>query len=299
MDRSDRSGYSYLADAIQRILANECAGRNAVTICFLNAPTGKHPLWIAGMLAVIESLWRQSFLSSSQSEYRFGKPVQAASHPTGPILVVGLGTALQLNPAMSHLQEDKSRILFHWPGIAYLPYCFTKDQLIAAARKVIEGAKEPLPPELLPTVEDVRRLTAEIRHWLENRRRNIEGALKNFEDAAHGETQLHHSYLEPVTAISEEHRAMLERLWVLEVPAAQFAPRIGGLAPLKAAVAEFEARWQVLEGARAALGTAGAEEQAGRLSSAVTEFRRVCEALSMAIAATRDLDKELNAQKGD
>lgn len=189
-------------------------------------------------------------------------------------------------------------VLLQWPGIAYLPYGFTKAQLIATARKVVKGAKEPLPPGLLPTVGDVLRLTSEIRHWLENRRRNTEGALMNFESAWRGEKQLHDAYLEPVTAISEDHQVMLDRLWALEVPTARFAPRIGGLAPLKAAIADFDTRWQALETARAALRASGAEERPKCLADAVTELRQVIETLSVAIMATLDLDKELRLREG-
>lgn len=189
--------------------------------------------------------------------------------------------------------------LFQWAGVAYLPYGFTRDQLIAAARQVIEGARRPLPSGLMPTVGDLLRLTSEIRHWLENRLRNTEGALKDFEGARDGKAQLHRSYLEPVAAISEEHQAMLDRLWALEVAVNQFAPRTGGLGPLKAAVAEFEIRWQALEAARAALWATGAEDSKERLAQAVTELERVRDALSTAIMAARNLEDELMAREGN
>lgn len=289
------SGYAVLANAIRGIVAKELEDQKTIMICFLNAPMGKHPGFVTGLPGVIESLWQHSRLVPNQPDRCPGIPCEFAWYAR-PVLILGLGSAWET--AISRSRDDERRKLFQWPGIAYLPYGFTKDQLIATARKVVEGAKEPLPPGLLPTVGDVLRLTAEIRHWLENRRRNTEGALINFESAGRGEKQLHDSYLEPVAAISEEHRAMLDRLWALEVPAARFAPRIGGLAPLKAAIAEFETRWQALEATRATLRDSGAEERLERLAGAVTELRRVCKALSAAIMATLDLDKELRAREG-
>jgi hypothetical protein len=213
------------------------------------------------------------------------------------MLILGLFSLPEGGAGWSGMAPELGMLL-RWPGIAYLPYGFTRDELIATVRKIVEGAKEPLPPGLLPTVGDIMRLTSEVRHWLENRRRNTEGALMNCESAGRGEKRLHDSYLEPVAAISEEHRAMLDRLWMLEAPAARFAPRIGGLAPLKAAIAGFETGWQALETTRAVLRTGGAEERPKSLADVVTELRQVIEALSAAIMATRDLDKDIIEQKG-
>lgn len=296
VSRADISGYSFLAGAIRGILADECEDTKTMMICFLNAPVGRHPYFVTGLRAVIESLWQQFFLVPNQPENRSGVPGEVACH-IRPVLVFGFGTALET--ALSCSQDDKWRMLFQWPGIAYLPYGFTKDQLIATARKVVEGANKPLPAGLLPTVSDALRLTAEVRHWLENRRRNTEGALINFESAKRGEKRLHDSHLEPVAAISEEHRAMLDRLWALEVPAERFARQIGGLAPLKAAIAGFETRWQALETARAALRASGAEEWPKRLADVVMELRQVLEALSAAIRATLDVDREMMGQEGN
>ncbi len=219
--------------------------------------------------------------------YRTGK------HPA--LLIVGLFPPAFGNAGLT----PRIRAMLDWPGVAYLAYGFTRDQLIAAARRAIEGAKTPLPPGLLPTAGDVLRLTSEIRHWLENRLRNTEGALNDFQRARLGEIQLHRTYLDPVAPVTEEHRAMLDRLWALEAPAERFAPRTGGLGPLKGALAEFENSWQALEAARSALRASGIKGEEQGLTETVAEFARVYDALQSAIKATRELDNEMTERKGN
>jgi hypothetical protein len=268
------SVWQLLSDTITHKLPSEMAGAVRLACCDQDE---------TGMFA------RFAGLSVARNE------LLADHYRTGvctAVIVVGLFPLPEDGPSHSVLAPVIGA-LFQWPGIAYLPYGFTREQLIATVRQVIEGARTPLPQGLLPTVGDVLRLTSEIRHWLENRLRNTECALNDFESARRGEIQLHRTHLESVAAISEEHRAMLDRLWALEVPAGRFAPRTGGLGPMKTAVAEFETRWQALEAARAALRTSGAEGREEHLAEAVTEFKRVRDALSAATMATRKLDNEL------
>lgn len=193
------------------------------------------------------------------------------------------------------LQQDDVAKIFEWPGVQYLAYSVSDDVLLAAARSAIEGAKQPLPNWRETEVrKNLLTLSAEIRHWLENRMRNTELALSDFESALRGEIRLHRSHLEPVAAISEDHQTMLDRLWAMEISAGQFAPRTGGLTPLKAAIGEFETGWQALEATRAALlASVESEDRAKRIKEAVMGFRRVRDALSAAIMATRELDDEM------
>lgn len=214
---------------------------------------------------------------------------QTGTHPA--LLLVGLfplpagGTGLA--PAI--------RAMLSWSGVAYLPYGFSKEELIETGHRVIAGANTPFPKGFLPTVGDVLRLTAEIRHWLENRSRNTEGALSDFVSAGRGVIQLHRTHLTPVAAISKEHRAMLNRLWALEIPARQFAPRMGGISPLKTAVTEFENRWEDFEAARDRLRAGGPVSQKQCFDEAIAQFARVRDALQAAITKTRELDSEMRA----
>ncbi len=187
--------------------------------------------------------------------------------------------------------------LIGWAGFAHLPYGFTCDELIATARRIIAGAKAPLPSELLQPIDDILRHTSEVRHWLENRLRNSQGALSNLEKAARGEIRLHPTHLDPVTSVSEEHRAMLNRLWALDIPAMLYAPRMGGAGPLKTAIEAFESHWQALEAARAALRATGIEAGEHCICDMVRHLDLVCPALTEAIGATRELDRELMASE--
>jgi hypothetical protein len=204
-------------------------------------------------------------------------------------------------PKETVLQQDEVAKIFEWPGVQYLFYSVSDDVLLAAARSAIEGAKQPLPNwREIEVRKNLLILSAEIRHWLENRMRNTELALSDFESAMRGEIRLHRTHLEPVTAISENHQAMLDRLWMLEISAGRFAPRTGGLGPLKAGIAGFKTSWQALEAARAALLASGeAEVRAEHIKEVVIGFRRVRDALSTAIMATRELDNEMITREGN
>jgi hypothetical protein len=186
-----------------------------------------------------------------------------------------------------------------WPGFAYLPYGFTKDEFLVVVQEVLEGATTPLPDGLLRTADDILRKTilrktSEVRHWLQNRRGAALAGLDDFEQAAEGEDALHQSYLKYVEPVSGEHRAMLDRLWALERAAAIFAPRIGGLSAVREAVQTYETRWQALEAARTALREADPGLHSARLATDAAElYRQVAADLSAAIEATLVLDAEL------
>jgi len=213
-----------------------------------------------------------------------------------PTLVVGIFPPPE--PSVSADDMPWLGALLAWPGFAYLPYGFSKEELLHAARRIIKGAKEPLPPGLLPERADILRVSSEVRHWLENRRRNVESIREDFVRAAHGEIQLHHSHLDPVMAISEAHQRLLRRLWRLEPAAGRFAPKVGGLAPMKVAVDEFTSRWLDLEAERAALKTHGPVNDAERLTDMVAALNAAARAIDKAVEASRMLDAELLASEG-
>ena len=191
--------------------------------------------------------------------------------------------------------ERATAALLRWPGASYLRYGFSQEELIKAADEAIRGAKEPLPRVLLPTVCDVRRRTSEVRHWLENRLRNADGARNALEADLLGEATLHESHLEPVAAMSEAHRNMMERLWALEGPAAGMAPGVGGLAAVRSAMDEFELRWRDLEESRTAVRSARSGERRECLDDMLKRHCAVRETISAAIAAIDNLHGELSA----
>ena len=156
----------------------------------------------------------------------------------------------------------------------------------------------PLPRDLyllLAGGDVVHRRISKVRHWLENRLRNTDAARNALEVELCGGMTLHESHLEPVAAVSEAHRSMVERLWALEGPAAQIAPCTEGLAAVRSAMDEFERRWGKLEESRVALRSAPSGERRERLAAMRDVQNEVREALSAAISAIDALDGVLNA----
>ena len=174
-----------------------------------------------------------------------------------------------------------------WRGAQYLRYGFDRFQLQEAARTAVNGRREALPVGLGPSIDDMRRNIGEVRHWLENRRRNAEGAHAAFAEAAGGAVALHPYHLEPVAALSDRHREMLERLWALEPPGTE------AFRPLKANIESFEARWGRLEARRAELRTAADRQCRGPMEAMLEAQREAGLALSRAIEAAKALDREL------
>ena len=195
--------------------------------------------------------------------------------------------------------ERTSAALLEWRGAKYLRYGFSREELVEAADAAIQGAKEPLPRGLLPAVTDARRRRSkglsEVRHWLENRLRNADGARNALEMELCAAATLHESHLRPVAAMTEAHRNMMERLWALEEPALRMTPQVGGLAAVRCAMDEFERRWRDLEESRTAVRGARSVERRECLAGMLQRQVAVRETLSAAIAAIDDVDGEPSA----
>jgi len=212
---------------------------------------------------------------------------QAYGPPYFPLVIIGL---CPLPRSEDMVGMPWVRALVEWPGFSYIPYGFTKEEFIAVANRVTKGAYASLPSGLLPTVDDVLRVTSEVRHWLENRRRNVEGSLDDFARVLRGEVRLHPSHLEPVAAVSDAHWRMLERLWILDSTIHHFVPLSDGLVPMRDAIGRFEASWKYLESQREELRTAGTANYADRLARTVAALESVLHMIDSAIAASRVLD---------
>jgi len=215
-----------------------------------------------------------------------------------PILMIGLFSPARNTDHLSAGEQELAALL-RWKGFAYLQLGFTSVELIVAAAKAIEGTKGPPPAEdILAGAGDVLRSLSGVRHWLESRQRNVRGSLRDFEAAVRGEQTLHESYLEPVIAISDEHRDMLNRLFELETAVMRMAPQVGGLEPVRTVLNQFEAEWREMEKDRAALrAEADQNKRAKRWEAIKNGLFRVCEAISGAIAAMRKLESELSARQ--
>lgn len=213
------------------------------------------------------------------------------SYPS--ILILGL---FPLAASVVSSQERGLVALLKWAGIAYLPYGFTSDELIAAADKAVKGGQAPLPPDLLPTNEDILRAIAEVRHWLENRLRNTQGTLIDFRNTLKLGIELHSEHMQPMMAMTEAHRQMLERLWVLTGPIER-APENARLT-LKEAVDDFDTCWQRLEVVREQLRLSSAGVRKKLLGEACHEIEHVRSALAVAIDAANRLSKEITMNSG-
>lgn len=197
------------------------------------------------------------------------------------------------------LQHKNAAKIFEWPGVQYLSYTVSDDALLAAAHAAIEGAKQPLPNWR----EKVGRrilldMSSKVRHWLENRRTNVTGMLDNFRGALRGE-RLSLFHLNSQPAISKDHLEMVNRLWAYESFAAELAPANGGVAPLRAAMDEFEHTWSEFDAAREGyrLELESGAARKDRIESVISQLVKVIVVVRKAIEATYTLDAAL--QKSD
>ena len=214
------------------------------------------------------------------------------SRPMPALIFMGLQPALAAS-----MDRPELAAFLEWPGLVQLAYGATWPEIISAAKRAAKGARSPLPLGLLAPVDDILRLTSEVRHWLGNRLRNTEGAVDIFERVIRGEIRLHPSYLKPVSPVSREHLDMLDRLWARERPALELAPRSGGVSPVKSALDTFTRRWEDIEVARARM-----REAENAVAETVTlllqRHNDACDALRGAIEASLELDDELKGTRG-
>jgi hypothetical protein len=271
-----RSCYDLLVDALYRALPPDLR-RPQIVLCDRDEHGGFARFAGFGIV-------RRRFVDASQQD----KPCQST-------LILGLLAA----PVRGRSErENELAELLRWPGAVYLQYGFTTDDLVAAARRALEGSNASWRTGILPSAPNVLRIVLEVGHWLENRLRNTQGTSVDFRNAAISGTPLHPAHLEPMAAISPSHRQMLDQLWELRETAERLAPETGGTTPLKTAITNFEASWETVEVVRAEIRSAGAKECAGLLTKAVLEFERACLALKEAVGLARRLSKEISEPRG-
>ena len=245
----------------------------------------------------------ESHLKSSQFRRHDGlidvQQLFKASHRSArpvPILVLGPDRAAAVK------RSPELKLLLDWPGATYLPYGFSEPELLATVRQISTAATQiPLPAiesasgESSMNADAALRVMSEVRHWLENRLRNTEGALVDFERAARSELQLHRAYLKPAAAITREHREMLSRLWAAD-PFYRTTERCpDGLELLKLEIAGFQEAWAILETARTALRTTDSPYPRQALNDAVAALARVRDSLTSAVKLTLDFSAAFRA----
>lgn len=193
------------------------------------------------------------------------------------------------------LEDERLAKIVQWPGVRYLTYDATDEQLLNAGRAAIEGSMQPLPNWVeIEAFNDLLRMSSEVRHWLENRRTNVRGMLVDFRGAVRkDELSAFHLISQP--AVSEQHQQTLNRLWAFDRLVSEFASANHGIGALREAIAEVEGVWSAFELSRA---VCRAAVQKGALGSAeveavVTKLEKVAIAVSSAIQATHILDAAL------
>jgi hypothetical protein len=213
-----------------------------------------------------------------------------AAVPLPALLFVGMHRASSsAHPGVAALLE--------WPGLAQLAYGATWREFRDAAAHVVNGARSPLPAGVLAPVEDILRISSEVRHWLRNRLRNGEAAVDILERSMRGEIRLHPSNLRPVAAVSREHMDVLERFWAHERPAQQLAPSNRGVAGVKDALDSFTRCWDAIEAARAVVREAAGAPSPAATARLLLRHQQACDTLHHAIALTLALDDELKASR--
>ncbi len=289
----DGSTYPNLSACICGILAHESVGSGEIVVRFLDvSPTGDFGHGV-GLRAIVEPFWAHARHVEEGQEVG-GTSSQKSVYRPAPIIVMGLAPTPGMAASRMASGDRHLLTLLEWPGVAYMQYGFTRAQLIATARRVVEGAKAPLPFGLLPKPDDVLRVTSEIRHWLDNRRINVTGMLNDFRSALRG-NEISPFHLDPQPAVSEDHRKMVDRLWAYESLAVDLAPTTGGIVPLRAAMDEFEQAWSAFEVTRAIYRREIESVGTGKdhVESVVNQLEKVVEAVCEAIEATRTLDAAL------
>ena len=221
-----------------------------------------------------------------------------ANQPLPAVLIIGLPARSDVGVSHGAGIGDDIDTLLEWPGAAYLQYGFSKDELRSTTAGIIEGAKAPLPSSMLTSRKDLLRASANVRHWLEGRVNNEEGALSDFSSVADGELKIAPEHLEPRDAIPKEHHDMLDRLYGLGTTARRYGLNFEDLSGIRNAMKDFEAAWRSLEQTRAhyraQLSTADSalgKELAARVCA---ELEEVTGALERAIAATRQFDEQIH-----
>jgi len=214
-------------------------------------------------------------------------------HPA--ILLVGILPLSKDSTFDCPSRDYNFRSLMKWSGAAYLQYGFSKVELNAAIARITEGANKPLPRELLPEPNDLLQLNSDIRHWLENRKGNTLDTLSDFRNTLSGE-MLHPSHLEPVAAITMQHRElMLDRFFAFDVYVQKMTNSSDEFNAVKNAIVRFEAHWQSLEVARktyrSELSKGSSCNEIVRI--VINKLELACNELEIAIQATRLLDNSL------
>lgn len=191
----------------------------------------------------------------------------AAGEMPPAILLIGLYTEDDLKQRVA--PSAGAPALFDWPGLCYLRFVFSGDELVGAMATAAKGRYAPLPLPL-PTREELTLRVANVHHWLERVVKGLAGEARVFANAAQGGTDLSPAMLQPGPALSSEHCNNLAAL----AAALRLAPEItDGEVLSKALVDDVDtvrresARLEAVKARGAAAAPASLAETAAALSA--------------------------------
>jgi len=214
------------------------------------------------------------------------------------ILIVGI-RALPIREHCFYSGESSLLDLLEWPGAAYLQYGFDKDELCTVVCRIIEGAKAPLPDNLLISPRDVLRIASGIRHWLDNKLKSTYTAMADFRAAAEGDKILHRSHLEPTQAIDKGHRQMLDRLLSMDIYIEGLIATDEILNDVRKSLLFYESSFNMLEEARTkCTGEINQSEKSFQINlfAIVERFKAVYSALNKVICAIKNLEHQIEVK---
>jgi len=149
------------------------------------------------------------FLLGSGWETALDRLRQAVALRQSPPAIIVMGSQADIpGLQVGRKRASTAQRLAVWEGLAYLQYGFTKQHFIDAARQAIAGKGSPL-PTLEPHSDELRKRAFAVRHWLQNKRKNIDAAAADFVAAAGGSFMLSEAHLAETKASTPKHDRML------------------------------------------------------------------------------------------
>jgi hypothetical protein len=219
-----------------------------------------------------------------------------------PTLLLGLAAENKLRETITlHPDADALFALMDWPGLVYLRYGFNVHQLVHAARRAQAGAGAPLRLDRRASAAARMRLCRGVKHWIKGRIAATQGAAMVFDEAASTGMTPHRTVLEPVAALTAEHRDMMSRLIRME-PSSTGPPSSEAVTDVSigASLARFEAVWLALEACRSDVRRWSLQDPADSSPGSTEAYRSAaqlhfdaCEALQRLQAAVEALEARI------
>jgi len=219
------------------------------------------------------------FLPGSGWETALERLRQAVGRRQNPpaIIVMGSQTAQEALQAGS-IRASTAQKIGIWEGLAYLQYGFTRQHFVDTAQRAIARRGSPL-PALDPNSDELRKRAFALRHWLQNKRKNIDAAAADFVAAADGSLLLSAAHLADTKASTPLHDRMLEAFIGALSAGTLDAEAKASIAKFASMIEQFKENWEAVECLRRQVRQEIGEGQSSRMQ---TTARRIAECLRLA-----------------